>query len=635
MAFFSPDERGIALALAGAAMPPGKILPGAGEETIARLEARLAALPAVVQVGFRTFLWGLEFGAVATQGGRFTSLPLGRRLRALEWADSLEPSSVALRAALALFKAAWLDDPALHRALGCRYAVEPPAHLEPARWRNQMVDASALPDGEVLECDVVVVGSGAGGAPMALALAERGLAVLILEEGQYFSRVDFTGRPFEMMRKLYRRGGLTVSLGNRPIVIPYGRAVGGTTLINSGTCFRVPDSTLAEWRDVHGLPEFTPDALAPFYDQVESFLEVGPSSPGALGKPAELIARGCDALGYSHHPLRRNAPGCDGQGICCFGCPTDAKRSTNISYVPAALDRGAQLVTGVRVDAVLMENGSAAGVSGTVGSGGGGRRVEVRAKAVVLACGSLGTPVLLLTQRLANGSGQVGRNLSIHPAAAAMAVFDEPVNSWNTVPQGYAIDEFKDEGLYYEGASAPLEVTGVALPGYGPSWVALMEDFPRSLLFGFMVKDTSRGSVWAGPDGEALITYWLNGTDLAQVRRGLGILARVYFAAGAREVHLPIVGSKPLHDVGEVATLEQAPLAARLVDLSAHHPLGTCRMGPDAGSSVVGPTHETHDVKKLFICDGSAVPSSLGVNPQITIMAMALRAAEFVTRSAE
>lgn len=622
---FSAPERAILKALAEAALPPGRLLAGAGEGTLARLEAQLSSLPAGTAPAYRAGLWSLELGAVATTGGRFSTLPLGRRLAALEALERVEATRLLVRGLVSLLKLAWLDDPALFAALGCRYAVEPPLKEEKARWKEQVSDGAALAGGEALECDVVVVGTGAGGAPAAMALAERGLAVLLLEEGPLFTRKDFDGRPMQAMRKMYKKAGLTASVGNHVIPIPIGRGVGGTTLINSGTCFRVPDKTLAHWRE-EGLTEFTPSLLAPYYEQVEKFLEVGPSSTRALGKPATLIARGCDALGYAHHALARNAPGCDGQGLCCFGCPTEAKRSTNVSYVPAALDKGAQLLTGVKVEKVLVEGGRAVGVEADAS----GKRLQVRARAVVLACGALATPVLLQRQGLGGRSGQVGKNLSIHPAAAAIGVFEERVDGWNTVPQGYAIDEFKDEGLYFEGASAPLELAALAHTGYGPSWVALMEEFPRSLMFGFMVKDTSRGTVRPRGADDALITYWLNRHDVEQVRRGLSILSRVYFAAGAREVHLPIPGSKPLRSVDEVARFERAPLAARQVDLTAYHPLGTCRMGVDPAHSVVDRTHQVHEVPGLYLCDGSVMPSSLGVNPQLTIMAMALKAAEHI-----
>jgi choline dehydrogenase-like flavoprotein len=303
----------------------------------------------------------------------------------------------------------------------------------------------------------------------------------------------------------------------------------------------------------------------------------------------------------------------------------------NVSYVPAALSRGAQLVTGLKVDRVRLEAGRACGVEGVVQRPVREGRVRIRAKATVLSCGALHTPQLLLAQGLANGSGEVGRNLSIHPAAAALGVFDDRVSAWNTVPQGYAIDEFKDEGILFEGAHAPLELAAIAVSGYGPRFTNLLERMSHALMFGFMVKDTSRGRVHPG----GRLTYWLNEHDVQQVRRGLSILSRVFFAAGAREVHLPITGKEPLRAADEVVDFERAPLSARHVDLTAYHPLGTCRMGTDPRASVVDPNHRCHDVPALYVCDGSVMPGSLGVNPQLTIMALALRAADGIAREVE
>lgn len=624
-----PERRRLA-ALAETALPAGLRLPGADTRTVLRVEAELASLPSRVAWAWRLLALPLDLAAVATTGRRFSSLAPRRRLDVLRRMEAFEPTRLALRGLVAPLKLAHFDDPVLHDALGCRYAVEPPARLEPARWRAQVFDAAALPPGESLECDVVVVGTGAGGAPLAARLAARGRAVLLLEEGEYFTRRDFTGRPLEMMRRMYRRAGATIALGNTAIPVPVGRGVGGTTLVNSGTCFRVPEHTLAEWRSASGVAALSPEHLAPYYAEVERFLEVGPSSSRAIGAVGDLIAKGCDALGYRHHPLARNAPGCDGQGLCCFGCPTDAKRSTNVSYVPAALSAGAQLLTRVRVERVLVEHGRAAGVEGVTVGDGAPRAVSVRAKVVVLSCGTLSTPVLLLGQGLANGSGQVGRNLSIHPAIAAIGIFPDEVRGFDAVPQGHGIDEFQHEGLLFEGASLPLQLSALATPGYGPAFTALMEQAQHTLVFGFLVKDTSRGRVRRGRNGEPRISYWLNDTDLAKVRRGLGILARVYFAAGATQVVVPVAGFERLETLDDVARLERAPFRARHVDITAYHPLGTCRMGVRPADSVVSPTHETHEVPGLFIVDGSALPGSPGVNPQLTIMALSLRAADFV-----
>lgn len=626
----TPTERAQLELLAATALPAGRLLPGAGAATITRLERFLSDLPEAVRAGYRRLLLALDAEALLRTRTRFSRLPYGRRVELLEGMERGEATRLALRGLLTPLKLAHFDDPQVYRALGCRYVVDPPLGRERARWHEQVVDAATLT--EDLECDVVVVGTGAGGAPMAKALAERGHAVLLIEEGQHFTRQDFNGRAVQMMKQLYRQGGATVAFGNTAIPVPVGRGVGGTTLINSGTCFRLPREVLASWRAA-GLSAFTDDALSPFYEEVEDVLGVGPSSAAALGAPARLIAKGCDALGYSHHPLLRNAPGCDGQGLCCFGCPTDAKRSTNVSYVPLALERGAMLVTGLKVERVLTERSAAVGVRGV--STATGRELSVRAKVVVLACGSLSTPVLLEQSGLCGTSGQLGRNLSIHPASAGMGVFAEDLDASRTVPQGYAIDEFKDEGLYFEGAQVPLDVTAASITGSGPGYVHLMEQFNRAFSFGFMVKDTSRGRVTAGADGSPRLWYSVNERDRALLQRGFGLLARVFFAAGAEEVRLPVLGFERLRSLGEVVNLERAHVPARHMDLTAYHPLGTAKMGVAPLESVVNETHEAHDVHHLFITDGSAVPSSLGVNPQLTLMAMSLRASDFVHRRLE
>ena len=628
----TPSERSQLELLAATALPAGRVLPGANAATVRRLEDFLGELPPSVLAGYRKLILALDAQALLQTRTRFNKLAFGRRVDVLESLENGETTRLLLRGLLAPLKIAHFDDPSVYAALGCRYGVDPPLKLERARWQDQVLDASTLPEGEDLECDVVVVGTGAGGAPMAKALAERGHAVLLVEEGPLFTRKDFTGRPVQMMKQMYRNGGATVTFGNTAIPVPIGRGVGGTTLINSGTCFRLPPEVLAAWR-AGGLSAFTPDALTPFYEEAEAVIGVGPSTAAALGAPARIIARGCDALGYSHHALMRNAPGCDGQGLCCFGCPTDAKRSTNVSYVPLALERGAQLVTGLRIEKVLTQRDAAVGVTGVTTSG--GRKVTVRAKVVVLACGTLNTPALLERSGLCGTSGQLGKNLSIHPASGGLGVFDEEVNAARTVPQGYAIDEFKDEGLYFEGGQVPLDLTAASLSGSGPSFVSLMERFNQSFNFGFMVKDTSRGRVSGGAHGEPTMRYFVNEHDRALLQRGFSILSRVYFAAGAREVRLPVLGFDRLRNLDDVARLEQAKVPVRHMDLTAYHPLGTARMGVAPLSSVVDETNEAHDVHHLFISDGSAVPSSLGVNPQLTLMAMSLRAAGFVHRRLE
>jgi choline dehydrogenase-like flavoprotein len=633
----SQRERSLLLAIAEAALPAGAVFPAAGPRTIDRVDRFIGALPEPLIRTYKAMLAAVNATALMRHLRPFERLPADKRVDVLEsWRQAGVSRRLGIRYVLMPLKAAHFDDPELFRIIGCVYDFDkvPVAESKP-RWMQERVHPAAGLDSDVeLEVDAVVIGSGAGGAVVARELAEKGLAVVILEEGGWFDRGQFSGRAFEMQRKMYRNAGGTFSIGNVGIPIPLGKTVGGSTTVNSGTCYRIPDRVLAKWREDAGLREFTPDMLDPYYRRVEEVIGVAPVKAEYLGGAARAIARGCEALGYHKHgPLKRNAPDCDGKGVCCFGCPTDAKRSTNVSYVPMAIKAGAEIFTGVRADTILTDGGRAVGVVAHArGNDGVARTLTIRARAVVVACGSLLTPVLLQKNRLANRSGELGKNLSIHPASASFARFDDDISGFNAVPQGYTIEEFHEEGLLFEGSSVPLDVAMSAHPFVGRRLVDMAESFDKIAMFGFMVEDTSRGQV-RSIAGRSVVTYNLNDRDLARLKRGHEILARIWFAAGAKAVYPAVNGFDELRGEDDLSRFRRARLRASDLDLSAYHPLGTARMGADPARSVVRPDHQCHDVPGLWITDGSAVPSSIAVNPQLTIMAMATRAAEHIARA--
>lgn len=595
------------------------MFPRAGAWTAAKLDSFLATVPPAVRAMFRTVLWGIEAYALARRRRRFAKLYPAEQAQLLDrWHRGDAARRVALRALLTPLKIAHFNDAAVYSELGCTFRSD--GENAPRRETHGVSSAREL-HGQTLECDAVVVGTGAGGAVVAAELAERGHAVVLLEEGELVTREEFTGHSLALQRKLFRDMGATFAVGNTAFMIPLGRAVGGTTTINSGTCFRAPDRVLRRWVDELGLSDLSPERMARYYDRVENVLQVALAKDKHLGGIARVIARGCDALGWRHGALLRNAPDCEGSGTCIFGCPTDAKRSTNVSYVPLALRHRAQLVTGARVEQILTERGRAVGVRAA-------GDLTVRARATVLACGALLTPVLLEKNGLGGASGQLGRNLSLHPAAGVGALFDEPIRGWDAIPQGYAIYEFVREGLLFEGAFMPPDLGAATLPFFGKRLVEVIERYDRFACFGFMIEDTSRGRVRAGPGGRPLITYVVGAGDVARLKRGVELLARCYFAAGAQAVFPFVAGFDEIRNQADLHAFRSARVHARDFDVTAYHPLGTCRLGVDRARSVLSPDHELHDVPGLFVTDGSAVPSSLGVNPQVTIMALATRAAE-------
>ena len=626
---FSEAERRIALALAEAALPHTGVVPGGGPDTVARLERFAVSQGKGFFAAIRASLWTVETWTLPRRGRRFSRLSHEERMAALEAWSQARPraSRWLLRGVLTPIKAAHFDHESVFEHVGCRREVDAPKKLEPEPWMSQVTRGRELDEELDLECEVVVVGTGAGGAAAAYELARRGRAVLLLEAGEYHRRDAFTGRSSDAYRKMYLGRGTTIALGNVATPVWAGRAVGGTTVINSGTCYRAPEWTLRRWGEHLGLSELSEKSLAPYYERVEAMLEVADARPEHLGGPARVIARGAELMGLSHHPLRRNAPSCDGQGVCCFGCPTGAKRSTDVSYVPEALKLGAQLVTGARIDRVDVVHGRARGVSGRLASG---KRLTVRADAVVVAGGALQTPLLLARSGVCTGSPWLGRNLSIHPAAKVMALFGETIDMSRGIPQSYAIDDYAREGLMFEGGSTPIDVTALGVPWVGRRFMQLMDRYMQLATFGLMLQDHSRGSVRQGPGGMPLIVYNMTKKDLARMQRGITILCEVFLRAGAERVMPMVRGMEEVRSRSDLERLREMPLRAGDFEVVAFHALGTCRVGESPERGAIDQSHESFDTPGLYVTDGSAIPSSLGVNPQLTIMAMALRAAEII-----
>jgi choline dehydrogenase-like flavoprotein len=474
----------------------------------------------------------------------------------------------------------------------------------------------------VVHVDACVIGAGAGGAVAAKELAEGGMRVVMLEEGDWHETDEFTARPRDMTIRLYRDAGQVATLGTPPIILPLGRAVGGTTLVNSGTCFRTPPAVLEHWRERFGLDGLTEAALEPFFRRVERTLNVAQVPAELAGRNAAVVRRGAESLGWSGDFLYRNVRGCVGSGVCVFGCPTAAKQHVGITYVPRAWDAGATTYTGARAEAIEIGRGRArAVVAGTSGGG----RLRVQCEHVIVACGAIHTPLLLRRQGLGGASGELGRNLAIHPATAVRALFDEEIELWRGVPQSYYVDEFAGEGLMFEGAAGPPDYMAMVLPGLGARHRELMQDVGRLSQFGVMVSDTSRGRV-LDVLGRPRVRYDLNAHDAATFKRGLELLSELFWAAGARAVQVPAAGVPLLRD-GDTDPLRRARVRARDLELMAFHPLGTARAGAEPGRAVLDGDLAVHGVAGVHVADGSAVPSSLGVNPQITIMALASRLA--------
>ena len=622
-----PAARTTLAAFAEALIPGGRLPPARPHEGVEVVEPVTRMLAAVTPRTRRVVGLALRAFELTTFPRRFSRLPIERRAAHIE---RLEESRLSpLRDLALLLKAltcfAYGRDPAVQAAVvgddpRCSVGTAPP---DPA-WDPAAppLDPAALAAPEGVErCDVVVVGSGAGGASAARLLAERGLSVIVVEEGGYHDAATFSTDPIEAMPALYRDGGLTFCEGRPGIPLPVGRCVGGTTVVNSGTCLRPPAEILAGWRDTHGIGWATD--LDAELESVERALWVAPVEPATAGRNAALCRAGADALGASNRPIPRNAGRVNCCGSCPTGCAIDAKQAMHVSELPRASAASARVRSGARVERVLVEHGRAAGVVARLAGGG---RYEVRSGAVVLAAGALGTPELLLRQGLANGSGAVGRHLRVHPACWVGALFDDEVRGWDGVMQSWLVDEWRDRGIFLEATFTPLPFGAHWLRGAGRPFMDRLEAFDRLAVIGVHLSERSEGRVRLSR-GRLRVTYRLRSDDAAALRFGIARAAEIHFAAGAREAY-PQLGRVPALRPGqETALVENARVGPGALRLEAFHPMGTARMGADRGSSVVASTGESHDVAGLYVADASLFPTAVRVNPMVTIMACARRVA--------
>ncbi len=566
-----------------------------------------------IRLGLRAFEW-LPFP------WRFSRLDFAARD---EFLQRMEESSFRLHHELLLMAKifatlGYAAAPEVEERIGieisCRLAdgtVPPPA--------GSLGDTEPSGDGE--ECDVVIVGSGAGGAAAASALAEAGLDVIVLEAGGHYNRDSYPEGRLDAVATLYRDAGLTIAEGNPPIPVPVAKTIGGTTVINSGTCFRAPTPVLDDWKERHGV-SWARD-LDPYFVEAEEFLRVTPLDPETMGRNGQLAMEGAAAIGASGGPISRNAGNCNQCSSCPFGCEIDAKRGMHVSYLPRAVAAGARIRAGVEARGILVEDGRAAGVRCVAGGDGNGSRraYTVRARrATIVAGGAFGTTELLLRSGL--GGRQVGRNLHIHPACWVGARYGDEVRGWDGVMQSYFVDEWEAERVLLEATFTPLAFGGAWLKGAGHEHQESMLDFGHIGSIGVQLADHSGGRVGLLGDGSLKASYRLTGDDARRLTFGIARAAEIHFAAGAQEVYPNIPRAGVLRP-GGVAEFEATSFRPSELRLEAFHPMGTARISADPGEGVCDARGAVNGVDDLYVADASLFPSAAHVNPMMTIIAFA------------
>ncbi|MDH5752567.1 MAG: GMC family oxidoreductase [Deltaproteobacteria bacterium] len=516
-------------------------------------------------------------------------------------------------------------------------------------FKPELHNGSRLERDLELEADVVVVGTGAGGGMVAQILSGAGLRVVMLEEGPYRMAADFTLREGETYADMYFEGAARKT-ADGGVTILQGRGVGGGTTVNWTASFRTPRRTLEHWREAHGLKGLGEEDLSPWFENVERLMNIQPWALPPNSNNAAL-ARGAQALGWHHAVMSRNVRGCASLGFCGLGCPIDAKQSTLVAAIPQALKQGAVLASRVRAERLLVSGDRVRGVLGTAlddsGSRPTGRRVVVNSRAVVAAAGGINTPALLLRSAVPDPHQLLGRRTMLHPVSASVALMPGETDSFRGVPQSVYSDEF----LW------PAEPGENTAPGYKletppvlPALVLSGMYFPRGdfrrLAGGFrslqvmiaLMRDgfheqSPGGQVRLRDDGSPLLDYPVTPYLMEGMLRSLESMARIQFAAGAVGVipaHMDArMGSSPEDLRRAIGNLARSTPA---LGVFSAHVMGGCAMGSEPRTGVVNEQGRHHQLQNLYIMDASVFPTGLGVNPQVTIFALAARNAGALAR---
>jgi len=489
-----------------------------------------------------------------------------------------------------------------------------------------------------LEADVVIVGTGAGGGITAEILTRAGLKVVLVEEGPLRSSRDFHQQEAEAYPQLYQESAARKT-ADKAINILQGRSVGGSTTVNWTSSFRTPADTLGWWQREFGLSEFTVEALAPDFEQVEARLGVAPWPTPPNANNAAL-ARGGAKLGIATETMRRNVRGCWNLGSCGLGCPTNAKQSMLVTTLPAALAAGATLLVQCRAERFELQNGavralwcSPVSLNGALmGAESPPAAIKLTAKHFVLAGGAINSPGLLLRSQAPDPHAVLGRRTFLHPVVLSAAVMPDPVRAWAGAPQTVYSDHFLhqhpiDGPLGFKLEVPPLHpiIFASSTTGFGARQAALLKQFPQTQVLLALLRDgfhpdSPGGRVRLRGDGSPELDYPLTPAVFEEARRALLAMAEIQFAAGAREV-------LPVHELAEPVTrwedarrqIEALPMQPLLARVVSAHVMGGCALAASAERGVTRPDGVHWQIGNLSIHDGSLFPTSIGANPQVSV----------------
>ncbi len=484
--------------------------------------------------------------------------------------------------------------------------------------------------------DVCIIGSGAAGAILTWELAEAGRTVVTLERGGYHPREDFNQREDLMISMLFKNSGLQFTVPSG-FAVAQGSCVGGSTVVNDAVCFRTPDTVLGWWERDHKVEGVDPASMRRYFEKVEKRISVASVRPFEINKNNQVLKDGCEKLGWSAAPNLRNCKDCRQCGLCHLGCSYGTKQSMLETYIPDVereYPGTVKIFADASADQLVRSGDRVTGVIGTVTKGGRKFPLHVKAKGVIVSAGTIASSGLLLASGI-DVNGLVGRGVAIHPSPAVLGDFEGEINGHEGIPMAYHCDQFSvlktgKRGYMLESIFlAPYEFS-LPLPGFDYEHKELMSRYSHYALIGEMVHDDSVGSVSLGGPLGTLLTYDLTPEDSKLMIEAMKNAARILLAAGASRVITSHRKKTVIYTEDDLRLIDKRGVSSQYISVASAHPQGGNRMGGDTRTSVVDSHSKVQGFRNLFVCDASVFPTSIGVNPQLTVMALAARAAEHI-----